>query len=250
MSVQRLQKELKDIKKNPNRYFKVEPTSDLMQWKATILGPEDTPYENHQYHLLITIPQNYPFSAPVVRFAQPCYHPNVSTKGQICLDILKEHKWSPIQNISSILLSIISFLSDPNSSSPLNSDAARIYETDYDQYKILVSKVYLKADKTFKDFPKLTILSDHRVDPHQTSSTSSKLPEVEIVNPVTTTTSPASATSMEFAETISEIPVKLVTPANNQPVTSVNMTAVTSINNQRTSRLVPIRRPIVRKQFF
>lgn len=243
MSVQRLQKELKDIKKNPNRYFKVEPTSDLMQWKATILGPEDTPYENHQYHLLITIPQNYPFSAPVVRFAQPCYHPNVSTKGQICLDILKEHKWSPIQNISSILLSIISFLSDPNSSSPLNSDAARIYETDYSQYKILVSKVYLKADKTFKDFPKLTILSE-------TPSTSSKLSEIEIVIPVTATTSPASATSMEFAETISEIPVKQVTPANNQPVTSVNMTAVTSINNQRTPRLVPIRRTIVRKQFF
>jgi ubiquitin-protein ligase len=157
MLIQRLQKELQDIAKNPNKYFVVAPSSDLLHWKATILGPEDTPYHNHQYHLLIDIPKNYPFSSPTVRFAQPCYHPNISTTGQICMDILSNKKWSPIQNISSVLISIISFLADPNCSSPLNAGAARIYDYDISQFNNLVQRVYQKADQqVYKDFPVLT----------------------------------------------------------------------------------------------
>jgi len=153
--LQRLQKELRDINKNPNKYFSVSPTSNFSVWNATILGPEKTFYENHIYHLYINIPQNYPFIAPTIKFAQPCYHPNVSTSGIICLDILNK-KWSPIQNISSTLLSIISFLSDPNTESPLNPDAAKVYRANLIAYHNNVQKVYSKADpKFFKDFPTL-----------------------------------------------------------------------------------------------
>lgn len=51
MSIHRLQKELRDIAQNPNKYFAVTASSNILEWKATILGPEQTPYEGHEYHL-------------------------------------------------------------------------------------------------------------------------------------------------------------------------------------------------------
>uniref|UniRef100_A0A8B9IPB1 Ubiquitin conjugating enzyme E2 C n=1 Tax=Anser cygnoides TaxID=8845 RepID=A0A8B9IPB1_ANSCY len=58
-----------------------------------------------------------------VRFLTPCYHPNVDTQGNICLDILKD-KWSALYDVRTILLSIQSLLAEPNIESPLNTHAA------------------------------------------------------------------------------------------------------------------------------
>jgi ubiquitin-protein ligase len=40
----------------------------------------------------------YPYQSPTVKFATPCFHPNVDTHGNICLDILKE-KWSALYEV-------------------------------------------------------------------------------------------------------------------------------------------------------
>lgn len=56
-------------------------------------GPVGTPYENLSFRLLLNFTSEYPFKPPVVKFDTPCFHPNVDTHGNICLDILKE-KWS------------------------------------------------------------------------------------------------------------------------------------------------------------
>lgn len=50
-------------------------------------------YENLTYRLSLRFTAEYPFKAPTVRFETPCFHPNVDTYGNICLDILKD-KWS------------------------------------------------------------------------------------------------------------------------------------------------------------
>lgn len=46
----------------------------------------------------------------------------VYADGGICLDIL-QNQWSPIYDVSAILTSIQSLLSDPNPNSPANSEA-------------------------------------------------------------------------------------------------------------------------------
>ncbi len=46
-------------------------------------------YDSMEFRLSFTFPSNYPFTAPTVKFVTSCFHPNVDTAGNICLDILK-----------------------------------------------------------------------------------------------------------------------------------------------------------------
>ena len=41
----------------------------------------------------------YPYQSPTVKFTTPCFHPNVDSHGNICLDILKE-KWSALYEVN------------------------------------------------------------------------------------------------------------------------------------------------------
>lgn len=61
------------------------------------------------------------------------FHPNIYTDGSICLDIL-QHMWSPVYDVSSILTSIQSLLTDPNVNSPANNTAAVMYSQNYQEY--------------------------------------------------------------------------------------------------------------------
>ena len=67
------------------------PESDnLFKWVGTIHRAEGTVYEDLRYKLSLEFPIGYPSNVPTVKFLTPCYHPNVDTQGNICLDILKD----------------------------------------------------------------------------------------------------------------------------------------------------------------
>ena len=61
--------------------------------------------------------------------------------GNICLDILKE-KWSAVYNVQTILLSLQSLLGEPNNASPLNAQAADLWDKDMAEYKRLLMQRY------------------------------------------------------------------------------------------------------------
>ncbi|EPR58657.1 putative ubiquitin conjugating enzyme E2 [Toxoplasma gondii TgCatPRC2] len=107
--------------------------NDIMKWNAVIFGPEDTPWEGGTFQLEMIFSNEYPNRPPLVKFLSKLFHPNVYNDGNICLDILQT-QWSPIYDISAILTSIQSLLSDPNPSSPANQEAARLYAENRREY--------------------------------------------------------------------------------------------------------------------
>ena len=86
---------------------------NLLNWTATIDGPDETYYAGLQFKLSFAFPNNYPYAPPAVLFKTPIFHPNVDFAGRICLDILKD-KWSAVYNVQTVLLSLQSLLGEPN----------------------------------------------------------------------------------------------------------------------------------------
>ncbi|MCH0628509.1 ubiquitin-conjugating enzyme [Kocuria palustris] len=106
---------------------------NVMKWNAVIIGPNDTPYEDGTFRLVLQFDEQYPNKPPSVKFLSPMFHPNVYASGDLCLDIL-QNRWSPTYDVSLILTSIQSLLNDPNINSPANVEAANLYKDHRSQY--------------------------------------------------------------------------------------------------------------------
>ena len=135
-TLQRIQKELMEIKRDPPANCSAGPEGeDLYEWQASIMGPKDSPYQGGVFWLKIHFPKDYPFKPPKVMFLTKIYHPNISSSGAICIDILKDN-WSPALTISKVLLCICSLLDDPNPDDPLVPDIAELFKSDRTAYNI------------------------------------------------------------------------------------------------------------------
>jgi ubiquitin-conjugating enzyme E2 D/E len=135
MSSRRILKEITELRNDAPENCSAGPREDdVYTWDAMILGPTDTPYAGGVFNLEIHFPSDYPFKPPKVVFITKIYHPNISSQGNICLDILK-NQWSPALTIGKVLLSICSLLADPNPSDPLMPDIADIYMKNKSAYE-------------------------------------------------------------------------------------------------------------------
>ena len=130
----RLLKELKDITENPPIGCSAgKHKNDLYEWDASIIGPTESPYSGGIFRLKILFTDKYPFKPPKIKFVTKILHPNISTKGSICLDILNKN-WSPVLSVTKVLLSISSLLTDPNPDDPLNIQIAEVYKKNIDDF--------------------------------------------------------------------------------------------------------------------
>ncbi|EMD38669.1 hypothetical protein CERSUDRAFT_113847 [Gelatoporia subvermispora B] len=145
-TIKRLSSELMTLMMSSSPGISAFPKSDsnLYEWAGTIEGPAGTVYAGLCYKISISFPPNYPYVAPTIKYDSPCYHPNVDIKsGAICLDILQD-QWSAIYSVQTILLSLQSLLGEPNNASPLNPDAANLWDTP-EEFKAQVLKHYRAA---------------------------------------------------------------------------------------------------------
>lgn len=135
--MKRLQKDLSEC--NENGIDVIYDENNMTKWTCILLGPNDSEYEGGIFKLSVSFSDRYPFNPPDVRFITKIFHPNVGSSGTICLDVIKD-KWSPVLSFYKVLLSIQSLLTDPNPDSPLNGEAANLYNRSKREYKNMCQK--------------------------------------------------------------------------------------------------------------
>lgn len=108
------------------------------------------------------------------RFIRPLYHPNVYPDGRLCISILHApnaderalemagetagERWTPVQTVESVLISVLSLLDDAEVSSPANVDAGVMLRKNPTAYKEMVKKD-LEASR--KDIPEGFVMPKH-----------------------------------------------------------------------------------------
>ncbi|CDW60129.1 Ubiquitin conjugating enzyme E2 1 [Trichuris trichiura] len=126
------------------------PTEDnILVWHALIFGPQDTPFEDGTFKVVLEFSEEYPNKPPNVRFLSKIFHPNVYADGSVCLDIL-QNRWSPTYDAAAILTSIQSLLDEPNPNSPANSLAAQLYQENRREYDKRVQNI---VEQSWVHFP-------------------------------------------------------------------------------------------------
>ena len=134
-----------------------------------VLNP-DSLYYGGYFKATMTFPDNYPYTPPSFQFTRPLFHPNIYPDGKLCISILHQpgedeqsgekaaERWSPVQRVESVLLSIVSLLDDAECSSPANVDAGVLLRKDRDAYR---KRVKQDVDKSLEDIPKGFVMPTH-----------------------------------------------------------------------------------------
>jgi ubiquitin-conjugating enzyme E2 R len=166
-TIKLLQNTYKKLMDEPVEGFNCVPHEDnFLVWSVYLEGPKDTPYEGGIFELMMEFPVDYPMEPPKLKFVSEFWHPNVFKDGNICISILHSststdnrhnelesdaERWMPSQTVSSVILSVMSLLNDPNFSSPANIDASVMWRKDFEKYREVCKKIVEKANLVNRD---------------------------------------------------------------------------------------------------
>lgn len=153
--MKRLNKEYKELLKDPPGYFTACPDeSDLFTWWVIFAGPADTMFEGGLYLARIVLPKEYPFKAPGVQMRTPSGR--FTTGKDICMTITNWHQelWNPAWTVKSVVLGLISFMTDP--SQPTGVGSTQVTKTlakEYAQKSVPWTTKHDIFKRYFSDFP-------------------------------------------------------------------------------------------------
>ena len=124
------------------------------------MGAEGTLYEGGMFRCELNFPRDYPLMPPTMRFTNVIpWHPNVYENGNVCISILHppgddkygyeqaSERWLPVHTVTTILLSVISMLADPNDESPANINAGKEWREDPARFKQTVRRCVRRSQE-------------------------------------------------------------------------------------------------------
>lgn len=133
-----LQQELAECQSNqiPGLTITLPSEANLQTWHVLLTGPDNTPYRGGTFGLIVQLPDDYPFKAPVVTFHTRIYHPNVTndSAGNICISALKPENWKPASKLSQVLEAVRQLLVEPNPDDPLEARIADEYRSQRGEF--------------------------------------------------------------------------------------------------------------------
>ncbi|ROW14841.1 hypothetical protein VPNG_03804 [Cytospora leucostoma] len=112
----RLGKELNKVTGSLPAGISLVSADDLETWYLDIKVLDNNPlYLDQTFRLMFRFGTQYPIEPPEVTFVQKPdrpipIHPHIYSNGIICLDLLGQQGWSPVQNVESICMSLQSML--------------------------------------------------------------------------------------------------------------------------------------------
>ncbi len=145
--------EYKQLIKEPNNFYSVDvDPKNFYKWDVLLFGPPESIYEGGIFKCQFIFTNEYPNKAPQFKFITELPHPNIYKDGKVCISILHEgqdiygyedisERWNPSHSVNSVLLSILSMLTNPNFESPANVDISVLWKNDYNKYKELIYKL-------------------------------------------------------------------------------------------------------------
>ena len=159
---QRLQKEYDKLTNDPdiNNCFGIDywnpedENPDIFHWQITLIPPIGTDYEGGFFKIEASFREDYPYSAPQLKFVTRIYHCNVAeSTGHICINSIKG-AWDPKLTMEDVLNHIMILLYKQNPGDSFNTSAANVYNEDKNKFKETVKK-YIKDFANINDFENL-----------------------------------------------------------------------------------------------
>ncbi|KAJ7353782.1 Ubiquitin-conjugating enzyme E2 G2 [Desmophyllum pertusum] len=158
-ALKRLMAEYRQLTLNPPDGILAGPLTEenFFEWEAFITGPEGTPFEGGVFTTRLVFPHDYPLSPPKMRFICEMFHPNVYPDGRVCISILhapgddpmgyesSAERWSPVQSVEKILLSVVSMLAEPNDESGANVDASKMWRENREKFNEIAKQIVKKS---------------------------------------------------------------------------------------------------------
>ena len=143
--------ELHDLIDDPMDNVAVSTVDDdnPYKWRATVLGPRGTPYEDGIFYVDAQIGRDYPNTPPKVTMATRIWHPNINKKGKICIAIFDDWEMNESFSMRDVFEEIIQILKEPDVNDPINVDAAVQYMHDNSAFNEKVRMIIAQTSRTF-----------------------------------------------------------------------------------------------------
>jgi len=110
-------------------------------------APEGSPYKGGIWLLYVKFPEDYPLSAPEIRFVTPVRHCNVNQYGKICHSIFTRN-WTADTSLTIVLSCIYGLLLNPDVDDPLDTGLALQYFAASGQYEASIMQHVAKYSTT------------------------------------------------------------------------------------------------------
>lgn len=109
----RLVKEIHNVEHDASPYYSIYVQPDnIYAWSVNIHSLNDSRHKGKNYEITITIPNNYPFIPPSIKFITPLSLDCINRRtGEFSIDLLRDN-WSPSLTVEHVILTVCSVITD------------------------------------------------------------------------------------------------------------------------------------------